>query len=171
VPSGGKLESGAEVRIDDIDQAGTYVGDPARTDDAGQFRIPALPAGRYMLTAGQGPLVGTLDQPVALAAAGPVQDLEIVVGPGLTIDGTVSSTSGTPIKRARIRLFGQGNRTGTHLFSDERGRYQFQGLVPGEYRLEVTAPGYKTFLVLQLPLVGADAAHANAVTWAPASLM
>ena len=37
------------------------------------------------------------------------------------------------------------------------------GVPVGEYRLEVAAPGYRTFVVAQLPLVAGDVANARAI--------
>ena len=54
--------------------------------------------------------------------------------PPLTIAGTVrDSLSGAPIGRARIQLSGVAG----DVFSDERGRFKLEGVVPGEYALLV----------------------------------
>jgi Carboxypeptidase regulatory-like domain/TonB dependent receptor-like, beta-barrel len=89
------------------------------------------------------------------------QDRKPAIAAELT--GRVSTTSGGPVAGATASIENLVTHQKQAAQSNAEGVFHLPHLPPGEYRLEVTAPGYKTFLVPQLPLVAADAAHANAV--------
>jgi outer membrane receptor protein involved in Fe transport len=77
--------------------------------------------------------------------------------------GRVNSRSGEPIAGATVSLQEFATHRQASILSATGGSFQFAGVPAGEYRLEVAAPGYRTFVVAQLPLVAGDIARANAV--------
>jgi outer membrane receptor protein involved in Fe transport len=77
--------------------------------------------------------------------------------------GRVNARSGTPIEGATISLEESVTRRRTSTVSNTGGSFQFSGVPAGEYRLEIAAHGYRTFVVAKLPLVAGDVAKANAV--------
>jgi hypothetical protein len=77
--------------------------------------------------------------------------------------GRVNASSGSPIARANVSLEESATHRRASTISTDRGSFQFSHVPAGEYRLEVSAPGYKTFVVAQLPLVAGDVAKADAV--------
>src|SRR5207245_643987 len=67
--------------------------------------------------------------------------IDIAVGPGLTVDGTVHA-DGRPVADALARLSGLGGRTAIRAGiplaqTDDAGHFRLGGVLPGEYRLEV----------------------------------
>ena len=132
--------AGAEVWVESRERHPDAPRQPVTTDAAGAFRFPALPAGRYRLTARKGPLAGALAALVSLAATGTADDLTIAVRPGLTIGGAVSATSGTPLAGARIQVRSLEGAPGIRAaVADQTGRYLVDGLLPGRYQLEVSS--------------------------------
>ncbi|HEY2471396.1 MAG TPA: carboxypeptidase regulatory-like domain-containing protein [Terracidiphilus sp.] len=77
--------------------------------------------------------------------------------------GHVRATSGGPVEGAIIAAEDLATHRREIATTTADGEFRFSQLPAGEYRLEVTAPGFKTFVVAQLPLVAGDAATANAV--------
>jgi len=77
--------------------------------------------------------------------------------------GHVVGRSTVPIAGASVRLRNLVNGREIKETSNAEGSFRFADVIPGDYRLEVAAPGYRTFIVEHLPLLGGDLARANAV--------
>ena len=77
--------------------------------------------------------------------------------------GRVTAISASAIAGASISLRSIADGQESTTATNAEGAFRFKEVQPGEYRLEVTAPGYKTFVVEHLPLVAGDVASANAV--------
>jgi hypothetical protein len=116
----------------------------ATTNDQGRFVITSLPPGSYRITARTEGMRGAFDRSVGLEATDAVDDVEIAMRPTVTLRGQVTSVSGRPIGQARLtlsepdrpgRLFGPSPST----LTDDEGRYLFEGVAPGRYRLAVSA--------------------------------
>jgi hypothetical protein len=76
-----------------------------------------------------------------------------------TITGVIADQSGAVIPDIQIALFGPGNLNQTAT-SDGQGRYTFEGLPPGEYRLQITAEGFAASEAIGLKIAsGAVLAH------------
>ena len=87
-----------------------------------------------------------------------VPDLEIVLAPGVALEGRVLDSSGTPLPGAQVRatlwndvpLEGElammqlllASSGGTVAYANRAGRFRLPGLEPSLHRLEVTALGY-----------------------------
>jgi hypothetical protein len=64
-----------------------------------------------------------------------------------TVTGIVLDPSGTAIAGAQLRLTGVETRAQLSTQSNETGVYRFDAVDLGAYELQVTHPGFKTFLV------------------------
>ncbi len=97
----------------------------------------------------------------ALGASKPPQNKTPVIGANL--EGHVVDISGKPVANAIVSLENLETQQEQTAQSSLEGDFRFTQFPAGEYRLKVTAPGYKTFVVAQLPIVAGDAARANAI--------
>ncbi len=115
------------------------------TDELGRFRFEAITAGT-LLRAGRGTLATT--RPIAVN--GGENDVTLPLTPirPVTVQGLVIGADGKPLRDARLRV--TVVRKGSYLVlsapaqvTDDKGRYVFKGLRPGEqYALAVDADGY-----------------------------
>lgn len=62
----------------------------------------------------------------------------------------------------RGNITNNGTNTATHVVTTSTGEYNVPSLTPGTYRVEVTAPGFKTFLVDRLTLTAGDTVRTDA---------
>ncbi len=63
-----------------------------------------------------------------------------------SILGTVHDSTGAVVPRANVVLTNTGTNTRTAVTSDENGSYIAALLPPGQYSIEVSAPGFKKFV-------------------------
>jgi RNA polymerase sigma factor (sigma-70 family) len=141
--------AGAEVRAEGTEGEALGPSVPFTTDGEGRFNITGLAPGPYRLIARKGTLVAALAQPVVVAAASVTRDLELALAPGLVLEGTVRAR-GKAVSGADVQL---GARTSMRLWalpplrgvSDQTGRFSLDGVLPGEYRLTLAAPGFPPF--------------------------
>jgi RNA polymerase sigma factor (sigma-70 family) len=139
----------AEVRAEGIEGEAVGPSVPFTTDAEGRFNITGLAPGSYRLLARKGTLVGALAQPIVVVAASVTRDLELAVRPGLVLDGTVRA-KGKAVPGANVLL---GARTAMRVWalpplkgvSDQAGHFSLDGVLPGEYRLTLEAPGFPRF--------------------------
>src|SRR5207302_1592684 len=61
-----------------------------------------------------------------------------------TISGVVKDSAGTPFKGAFVQAQNTKTKIYVSVLSDKQGRYQIQGLLPGEYRVLAKAVGFKS---------------------------
>jgi hypothetical protein len=62
------------------------------------------------------------------------------------LGGTVTDPSGAPISGAQVRATETEKQQVRNTVSDSQGRYTLPNLPVGPYRLEVTGPGFKTYV-------------------------
>jgi carboxypeptidase family protein/TonB-dependent receptor-like protein len=79
------------------------------------------------------------------------------------LSGQVRDTSGEPISNAKVIVDEIHTNDRHTTLSTRDGNFNIARIPPGEYRLLITAAGYKTFSIPRLPLVAGDHAKANAV--------
>jgi outer membrane receptor protein involved in Fe transport len=70
--------------------------------------------------------------------------------PGQLTGQLVDSLSGQPVPFCAVALFDANSRQVMGGIADEEGRFQFQNLAPGTYRLMVTSVGYRSRNVVNL---------------------
>ncbi len=144
----GNPVAGARVVISNAERSldHPFEGQTLITDDQGVFRIDTLPAGSFRVKAQKEALVGALG-PLTLGETDTVE-VELVMSEGLTLKGLVTSAVGQPLPHARIDLGArQKSRMGfTPLggsFADETGRFVVDGIVPGDYRVQIGHSGFE----------------------------
>jgi hypothetical protein len=59
------------------------------------------------------------------------------------ISGTVTDSSGAVVSQANIQLRQIAVNSTINVRSDQEGQFKFSGLAPGQYELEITAPGFQ----------------------------
>jgi hypothetical protein len=126
----------------------------AEVEDDGRFEIN-LPIGHYTLVATSGNLVAAAD--VAGLAEGEDREITLVLGEGVTIEGTVHAPDSSSLN-AEIQLH-PASAIETDVDVDRSGQFTAQGLVPGRsYELVATAPGMRKQIVRNIiaPRCGLD---------------
>jgi len=98
----------------------------------------------------------------ATPAAGPVRqpaaDAPQATG---SLSGAVNDPSGAFVPNARVTAKNVDGSSQETAVSDAAGNYRFNALLPGEYAVEVTVPGFKAMRV-QVTVAGGQAVVANA---------
>ena len=119
-----------------------------RTDDSGNFTIPAAPAGDLIIASQSAPSM--LVQGLHLAS-GARMHLPLVLDLGEhEIRGSVVDTRGNPVPASRIVLQwsyvsdGVTTRATRRTAADTQGNFAFSNLGPGPHSLQVVAPGFPT---------------------------
>jgi len=112
------------------------------TDDAGRFRIDAVPDGRYFARATHDAYAAGEAGPVAITGKGTAQGLVVTLRRGATVEGTVVDATGLPILGAEIEAREAGRRVAV-AFSDEAGLYHLDR-VSGRLVIRASAPGHGT---------------------------
>lgn len=123
--------------------------DPARapiwaTGADGKFRIPGLGRGSWVIVARGATIAVTRSKPVMITTSATAL-VELVVGPGVTVVGTISDQRGTPIAGASVTAvlpIGGGAPDETlEAFTDSAGAYRL-GPVAGAIRIHASAYGH-----------------------------
>ncbi len=124
------------------------------TDRDGHFELRSLPGGDTYVEAtplGGGVLVSLA--PFALAPGEHRTDLLIRLhdaAPDATIDGTVRSSDGEPIRGATVTA-GRAAAPPARVQTDETGSFRLSGLAPGDYALTAQAPQHQWTRVPNVP--------------------
>ena len=154
----GQPLSGVTVSINATENRQTSQTMETRAD--GRFAFPALPSGKYSLTASaHGYRAQGFNQHGNFftgIAVGPDLDggnpvFRLV--PDAAIEGVVTDDDSEPVRNANVQLFQRNNDTGeqrtqaiTNAVTDDRGHYQFGHLAPGIYFVAVSArPWYANY--------------------------
>lgn len=130
------------------------------TDDRGEFKMDAVPAGSYRLEARRQDLASVVRDRIALnppfravieltmhpVEGGTTPDTTAAPGPdaaGLHVTGKTVDRAGTPVPDARLKwVDAAGRRDPANLQSGEDGTFTLEGLPPGTWRLEVLGVGF-----------------------------
>lgn len=122
-------------------------GQTAQIEEDGRVRLASLPTDRAVHLRAGGAL--WVHQPVDVAEVPEGHELdlgEIRLRPGHLLTGRVSDKEGTPIPDAALRLQDIADpwpvAQAIEALSDAEGRYRFEGVPPGDYRLRVNCTGY-----------------------------
>lgn len=172
------------------EEAGGHSGRTTVTNDRGEFMVPDLPSGRYLVTATKGaylaaaygatrPRPGTVrtGTPIVVAQGQRVSDLELRMMRGGVITGIIRDSTGRPARGVAwmvahyMRSPQNGERVMTRVegaagvsTTDSRGVYRIYGLPPGEYVVSVLPVGAPTTDLL----LTTDAERARATAVYPA---
>jgi hypothetical protein len=124
-----------------VESGGKTVGEAA-TDAQGVFRLEGLAAGEYRaLFSKRGfeapPRDDAARKPFVLTG-GQAIHLEIRMTPMAKISGRVLDGSGTPVAQAFVQVL--GGRAGYDDTTDAQGKFAFDEIPPGTYRLWARAP-------------------------------
>ncbi len=122
------------------------------TSDEGRFSFTGLPPDRYNVGASKAPYLTAMagakrparpGSAVVLAAGQTITGVTIKMFPGAAITGVIRDPSGEPSQRTTVALMRWRIRNGERVLgtplvtdtvdTDDRGRYRFFGLAPGEY--------------------------------------
>jgi hypothetical protein len=79
------------------------------------------------------------------------------------VDGHVFDPTGAPVANAQVKMTETDKQQVHDTVSDPQGRYALPNLPVGAYRLEVTAPGFKTYTQTGIVLQVANNVEANVV--------
>lgn len=78
-----------------------------------------------------------------------------------TISGIVTDASGAVVPSAAVTITHKATNTAVTITVGDTGEYSAPNLVPGVYRVEVTAPGFKRAVLDNITLTAAGAARAD----------
>jgi hypothetical protein len=78
------------------------------------------------------------------------------------ITGVVTDASGAPLPGAPVTVANTDTNTAAHVSTTSTGEYNVPNLPPGVYRVEVTAPGFKTFVVDRITMTAGATLRADA---------
>lgn len=133
------------INVDLCDSSGNaIVGGGTTTDSKGSYQFSGFPVGTYYVQfyppVSYGPPVwygGATSQkfaaPVVITGPNPITGIDVQIGIGARISGSVRGSLNTPISEAMVTIFDQA---GIRLFSaesDSTGAYQFTGIPAGMY--------------------------------------
>lgn len=151
------------ARVGVYDGDGSYIGNSGYTDQFGNYDV-SVPPGTYYVGASadhhvlklypdiecaynayiynlQGcPL--SMATAVAVANAATVVNIDIALGSGKSISGTVRDNDNQPVPNAYLTLYDSTGDTFTNVYSDDFGRYVFTTLPADDYKIGATANGF-----------------------------
>jgi protocatechuate 3,4-dioxygenase beta subunit len=119
----------------------------ARTDATGAVRIEAIIPGSYRVWVSCEDHVSEDPYPDLVVGDADVIGREWRTHAGSKVSGTVRTTAGAPIAEAQInvRTVGgdpRGQRGWGNATTDDTGRFEMRGVLPGGYHVEVVADGH-----------------------------
>jgi uncharacterized protein (DUF2141 family) len=154
------------------------------TDGDGKFTFSALPPDRYTVGVSKLPYIGTVagskrpgrpGTPIVVAVGQKVGNVSVRMPLGAVITGTVTDEKGMSAANVAVTLqqwrMQAGERalvSSGNVFTDERGRYRFHGLMPGEY-LVAAYPLSQTMASRVLTAAEVDAALRGETAATPAA--
>lgn|GEM_PF-5289173 len=122
-------------------------GGGGATDDDGRFTLVGLDPGTLRVVAtAPGYLAG--ETTATLSAAEPVEEVDLVLPSGATLEGTVTDRTGRPIEGARIEVDDNGSDAAIARLerpsttSDPDGHYRLEGVAPGARTVLARHPAY-----------------------------
>src|SRR5678816_2896691 len=87
---------------------------------------------------------------ITLLAVAHVPAMAQVIYGGIV--GTVADPSGGAVPGATVKIVSLGTNEARTTSTSSAGTYSFPNLAPGQYRVEVTQPGFKQFIRSSVPV-------------------
>lgn len=137
----GRPVPGASARVESEDgdpgmPRGLGFGNPA--DAEGSYRLEAVAPGERKIVFSAR---GYLEQTKTMEVSGREMKLDVTLGKGATVAGTVVSESGMPVADAYISIDGDAMFGNTTARTDSSGSFQMEGIEPGLYTFEARKSG------------------------------
>ncbi len=79
-----------------------------------------------------------------------------------TLDGQVTDKSGAVVPQASVTVSAAERNLSSTVQTDQQGRYSFPNLAPGSYDLNISAPGFRTYVQHDITLLANQAARIDA---------
>lgn len=130
VNENGVKVAGATVEVDRLSDRATV---QATTDASGAWRVQAVAAGRYHVSARSADYGPTNAKPLDVDGKSTRDDIVVRVDRGATVFGKVTDAHGDALKGVRIGLQQVARRDDFWATTDERGDYEIRGLPAGTY--------------------------------------
>ncbi|PTL80243.1 carboxypeptidase-like regulatory domain-containing protein [Vitiosangium sp. GDMCC 1.1324] len=132
----GQVRDG-EHPVADAEVVATGTGHSTRTSGDGRFILEDMPSGDHELTASTSRKRGHAR--VKLEEGYPEAAVDIELEPLVSFSGTVKDPKGNPIPDAVVEVEGPDEEK---TLTDTQGRFTFEALSPGDYKVTVRAEGY-----------------------------
>ncbi|MFY0562436.1 carboxypeptidase regulatory-like domain-containing protein [Archangium lansingense] len=126
-----------EHPVADADVVASETGQSARTSGDGRFILEDMPPDQHHLTASVSRKRGHAS--VTLQEGYPEAAVDIVLEPLISFSGTVKDSEEHPIPDAVVEVEGSDKEK---TLTDTQGRFTFEALSPGKYKVTVRAKGY-----------------------------
>ncbi|MFY0562434.1 carboxypeptidase regulatory-like domain-containing protein [Archangium lansingense] len=126
-----------EHPVADADVVASETGQSARTSGDGRFILEDMPPGEHKVTASTSRKRGHAS--VTLEEGYPEATVRIELGSLVSFSGTVKDSEEHPIPDAVVEVEGSDKEK---TLSDTQGRFTFEALSPGNYKVTVRAEGY-----------------------------
>ena len=134
----GRPVTGAAVSARIMDGRGIGAEAQTTSDAEGRFTLQGLAEGEAVIGARAAEHASAEPRTVRTSGGRVVRGVELVLGRGGVVSGSVFSPSGEPVAGARVSA-----RGGLHdARTDEEGRYRLAGLEPGEVTVTAWAEGF-----------------------------
>jgi protocatechuate 3,4-dioxygenase beta subunit len=128
-------------------------GHRAVADTAGRFRLTGLPPGAYELEAHGEVRRSRAPTVIGLGVAEQLADVELLIGRGARIRGTVVDEAGAAVSAARVLVLGARGGDAT---TDAAGAFALDGVAPGKLALIARGPGHVAASVTPVEVKDAD---------------
>jgi hypothetical protein len=110
----------------------------ARSDSQGYFELGMLTPGVYQLRIAHPAFTGDVVRNLRVAEGKPLDAGSITLRPGGTVKGTVYDQAGRAVVRGFVQLHGHDGLFSYQSRADGEGRYLFEHVRPGAYKLSAT---------------------------------
>ena len=144
--AGAKVIAGSDPSSWEVDRAS------ARTDEKGQFTLVSVPLGAIRVHAEANGFVRSESLRLEVSAASVVPNVELALTRGGVVRGVVTDADGKPAAAWSVRVDGVGEDYDKSTRTDAEGKFSFEAVPPGRYRVTARASDDK----MNFAALGAD---------------